>query len=68
MPSLLATFLKKINLGHLISCIVFKNFLGMAGTCYGNAFTSTKCFELFFKYFVFIVVEEIPSDLLFDLL
>lgn len=67
MLSLLDIFLKKINLGHLMSSSVFKNFLGMAGTqkC---LITSTKCFELFFEYFVFIVAEEIPIDLPFNLL
>lgn len=64
MLSQLDNFVKKINLGYLINCSVFKNFLGMAGTCHGNTFTSTKCFELFFKYFVFVVAEEIPVDLL----
>ena len=50
-----------------MSSSVFKNFLGMAGTqkC---LITSTKCFELFFEYFVFIVAEEIPIDLPFNLL
>lgn len=67
MLSLLDIFLKKINLGHLMSISVFKNFLGMAGTqkC---LITSTKCFKLFFEYFVFIVAEEIPIDLPFNLL
>lgn len=60
-------FLKKINFGYLMSSSVFKNFLGMVGIqkC---LIMSIKCFEFFFEYFVFIVVEEIFIDLLFNLL